>query len=129
RQEKREQLRAKFADLFQDLQAGRMTVQFGHLQFQHDQRHYDGEDAVGEPFHAMLAQRQRHIRRVYRGIYWQPMKGLAILWMGCAAAAAQNLNCDLNQYRAADGLRAAVAGDSLEISWQGERNAALRARF
>lgn len=57
------------------------------------------------------------------------MKLLVAVWMGCAVAAAQGLPCDLSQYRAAEGLQAKLAGDTLELTWQGERGTALRARF
>ena len=46
-----------------------------------------------------------------------------------ALGAAQGLNCDLKDYKPAEGLTAAVRSGALEFSWQGERNEELRARF
>src|SRR5690242_11790173 len=57
------------------------------------------------------------------------MRTVIVLCFACLAAVSQTLNCDMSGYRAADGLRAAAAGDSIELSWQGEHDAALRARF
>jgi hypothetical protein len=39
------------------------------------------------------------------------------------------LNCDLKDYKSADGLKAEVRGDALNIEWRGERNEQLRAVF
>lgn len=57
------------------------------------------------------------------------MKLLAFVPFCCAALAAQTLTCDTSAYRASEGLRATLAGDTLELSWQGERGILLRARF
>ena len=51
----------------------------------------------------------------------------AALWSGSALA--QSLNCDLKDYKPADGLKAEVRGDALNIEWRGERNEQLRAVF
>jgi hypothetical protein len=39
------------------------------------------------------------------------------------------LNCSLAEYRAQPGLTAAVAGDTLTVIWEGDRNQELRLRF
>jgi hypothetical protein len=46
-----------------------------------------------------------------------------------AAAAAQELSCDMTEYKAQDGLKAEVHAGVLELSWQGERREQLRASF
>jgi hypothetical protein len=55
-------------------------------------------------------------------------------WLVCASigagvAAGQRLNCDLQQYKPLDGLRADVRQGVLEIAWEGERSEQLRAAF
>jgi hypothetical protein len=48
----------------------------------------------------------------------------------CAGfAQSQNLNCDLSGYKPQDGLKAQVSGDTLDVTWQGERRDQLRASF
>jgi hypothetical protein len=42
---------------------------------------------------------------------------------------ADSLNCNLSQYKAAQGLTAAVEQDSLLVSWNGQNGADLRARY
>lgn len=49
--------------------------------------------------------------------------------MCCRDARGQSLNCDLREYKAADGLKAEVSKGVLYVSWQGERNQQLRAAF
>ncbi|MGA3234707.1 MAG: hypothetical protein ABSG03_00275 [Bryobacteraceae bacterium] len=44
-------------------------------------------------------------------------------------ARADQLNCSLAEYRAQPGLTAAVAGDTLTVIWEGDRNQELRLRF
>ena len=44
-------------------------------------------------------------------------------------AAGQTLHCDLRGYKPLDGLHAAVRGDILNVTWQGERGETLRAAF
>jgi hypothetical protein len=46
-----------------------------------------------------------------------------------ATLAAASLPCDLRRYEAKEGLEAKLDGDSLAVTWQGERGASLRARF
>ncbi len=41
----------------------------------------------------------------------------------------QNLNCDLEEYESAPGLTAAVNGDTLELTWDGDNNQELRLRL
>ena len=66
----------------------------------------------------------------------------SILAAGLAAAAAavalpastsrlsaDSLNCNLSQYKAAQGLTAAVEQDALVVSWAGQNGADLRARY
>jgi hypothetical protein len=49
------------------------------------------------------------------------------LWT--ALSAAQELNCDLNDYKAQDGLKAQMRAGTLEVTWRGERQNELRAGF
>src|SRR5713101_3167563 len=42
---------------------------------------------------------------------------------------ADSLNCNLSQYKAAQGLTAAIDQDMLVVSWTGENSAELRARY
>src|SRR3979490_1745118 len=42
---------------------------------------------------------------------------------------ADSLNCNLSQYKAAQGLTAAVDQDMLVVSWAGQNGADLRARY
>ena len=42
---------------------------------------------------------------------------------------ADSLNCNLSQYKAAQGLTAAVEQDLLVVSWAGQNGADLRARY
>src|SRR3977135_2449180 len=42
---------------------------------------------------------------------------------------ADSLNCNLSQYKAAQGLTAAVEQDLLVVSWSGQNGADLRARY
>jgi hypothetical protein len=44
-------------------------------------------------------------------------------------AAAQSLNCDLQSYKATDGLKATTSGGVVMMSWQGESGQELRASF
>ncbi len=46
-----------------------------------------------------------------------------------AAAYAQNLSCDLKDYRPLDGLKAEMRSGALELSWAGARGQELRAAF
>jgi hypothetical protein len=54
---------------------------------------------------------------------------IAILIQLASPAAAQTINCDLRQYRAADGLRAAVEQATLVLNWTGDKGTEMRARF
>jgi hypothetical protein len=55
------------------------------------------------------------------------MKLAATLFALCAAAAAQQLPCDLGGYKPLDGLHATVSQGFLELTWTGERQEQLRA--
>ena len=46
-----------------------------------------------------------------------------------SAVYADPLNCSLTQYKAAPGLAAAVADNTLAITWDGDNGAELRLRF
>jgi hypothetical protein len=46
-----------------------------------------------------------------------------------AHAATSPMNCNLSAYQAGSGLNAAVNGDSLALTWDGDRNQELRLRF
>src|SRR5262249_11116425 len=54
-----------------------------------------------------------------------------VFWsmIGWSIAFGQNLNCDLHEYKPADGLKAESADGGLRVSWQGERAEQLRAIF
>jgi len=54
---------------------------------------------------------------------------LAFAALSAGAAESQNLDCDLREYKPVEGLRAALAGGALEVTWQGERAQTLRATF
>src|SRR5262245_37791659 len=45
------------------------------------------------------------------------------------ALLADSLNCNLSQYKPAQGLAAAVEQDTLVVSWSGQNGAELRARY
>ncbi|MGH9469633.1 MAG: hypothetical protein ACRD1N_04730 [Terriglobia bacterium] len=60
------------------------------------------------------------------------LKVWTLLWcvtLGCGLAAGQALNCNLQDYKPAEGLAAEVHGAALDVTWQGERNEKLRADF
>src|SRR5437879_12485755 len=44
-------------------------------------------------------------------------------------ASAQNMSCNLQNYKPASGIKAEQSGNSLTISWPGESNEQLRAQF
>jgi hypothetical protein len=54
---------------------------------------------------------------------------LMSLAMLTGVAAAQSLNCDLQSYKATDGLKATTSGGVVTMSWQGEGGQQLRASF
>lgn len=56
---------------------------------------------------------------------------LATLFMLATASTlfADAMRCDLGQYKAVRGLTASVAGDTLTVIWEGDRDAEVRARF
>src|SRR6202030_2907229 len=47
----------------------------------------------------------------------------------CGLAKGQTLNCDLQAYKATDGLKAEMRGGALEFIWRGEGDQQLRAQF
>src|SRR5436190_3421351 len=56
--------------------------------------------------------------------------GFILFWTGSGALLnAAPLTCDLNQYRALQGLEATVETDALVVRWDGERGQKLRGRF
>src|SRR5664279_3109564 len=58
------------------------------------------------------------------------MAWLKVAFLGLllpALAAAQNLNCSFQNYKALDGLKAEMRSGSVELTWQGERGQTLRA--
>ncbi len=57
-----------------------------------------------------------------------PMTAIALVLVG-SAAYADPLTCSLTDYRAAPGLAASVANDTLAVTWDGDNNTALRLRF
>ena len=50
-------------------------------------------------------------------------------WSPMPVLLADSLNCNLSQYKAAQGLTAAVEQDALVVSWAGQNGADLRARY
>ena len=44
-------------------------------------------------------------------------------------ALCQGVECDLHEYKPLDGLQAVVVAGELQVTWQGERDQPLRARF
>ena len=54
---------------------------------------------------------------------------LMSLAMLTGVAAAQSLNCDLQGYKATDGLKATTSGGIVTMSWRGEGAQELRASF
>jgi hypothetical protein len=57
------------------------------------------------------------------------MRYLGMLVALCAAVQAQNTNCDLSGYKAADGLKARSTSAGLELDWQGDHGQQLSAVF
>ena len=43
--------------------------------------------------------------------------------------AAQSLNCNLQDYKSIDGIKVVASADSVELTWEGEAGAQLRAAF
>ncbi|MGD1074405.1 MAG: hypothetical protein ABSB15_30230 [Bryobacteraceae bacterium] len=57
-------------------------------------------------------------------------KGLAVcLALSCGLAAGQTLNCNLQGYKSADGLKAEVRAGAMDFAWRGENGQELRAAF
>jgi hypothetical protein len=54
------------------------------------------------------------------------MLGMAL---SCGIAAAETLNCSMQNYKALDGVNVEQKGSSLLLTWQGESNERLRAQF
>src|ERR1039458_260155 len=62
----------------------------------------------------------------------RPMKNFAaVLGLGlfAVAGAAQGVNCNMQDYKAVDGVRAVADGKSVTLEWQGEGAQGLRAQF
>src|ERR1035437_2630232 len=57
---------------------------------------------------------------------WGAILGLALF---VSVGAAQTLNCNLQDYKSIDGVKAVASGNAVELSWQGEQGQQLRARF
>src|ERR1700720_4195352 len=58
------------------------------------------------------------------------LNGLLLsLALFCGLAQTQTLNCDLQSYKAGDGLKAEMRGGALEFAWRGEADQQLRAQF
>ena len=58
-----------------------------------------------------------------------PVALLGALVMFGQSSYGQSLSCDLQEYEAAPGLRAAVVGDTLDLRWDGDNNQELQLRF
>src|SRR5436190_21859978 len=52
-----------------------------------------------------------------------------VLIVFAGLAHADPLNCNLSAYRSVPGLNAAVTGNSLVVTWEGEQSTELRLRF
>jgi hypothetical protein len=57
-----------------------------------------------------------------------PALSAGLIFSACDATADQ-LNCSLAEYRASPGLAAAIAGDTLTVTWEGDRNQEVRLRL
>ncbi|MFN3324086.1 MAG: hypothetical protein ACK5AZ_11370 [Bryobacteraceae bacterium] len=57
------------------------------------------------------------------------MRAVLSVIAAAVAAAGATIPCDLREYREQAGLRADVAGETLRLTWQGERGQELRASF
>src|SRR5205807_3220288 len=76
--------------------------------------------------------RDRQIHDILRETGVGNMKTLGltfIIALSWNIAQGQNLNCDMSQYKAADGLKAQPGAGGIEVNWQGERNQQLGASF
>lgn len=58
-----------------------------------------------------------------------PHRFLCSVMMLSSAAFAQNLDCNLQAYKAQPGLEAELRGDTLDVAWNGEHGSQLRAAF
>jgi hypothetical protein len=58
--------------------------------------------------------------------YWIGLLSLALF---CRVGAAQALNCNMQDYKGIDGVKAEASRNSVELTWQGEAGALLRAQF
>src|SRR5215468_2868425 len=65
---------------------------------------------------------------VYGGLAAGIAAALVVPWRA-PVLLADSLNCNVSQYKAAQGLTAAVEQDSLLVSWSGQNGADLRARY
>ena len=56
---------------------------------------------------------------------------LTVVTLACSALTvhAQDISCDLTQYRASEGLQASLERETLLLSWRGDQGTELRARF
>jgi hypothetical protein len=52
-----------------------------------------------------------------------------VLFARTLVPAAGGLSCDLSQYKAATGLTAALADNQLVVTWKGDRDSEIRARY
>ncbi len=55
--------------------------------------------------------------------------GLTAFAVLSGAAAAQTMHCNMQAYKAVDGVKVAAAANSIELAWLGEKGQQLRARF
>src|SRR5215471_8920685 len=55
------------------------------------------------------------------------LKQILFATIACGAAFAQGVNCDMRQYKPAEGLSAENRDGALQLVWQGERGEQLRA--
>ncbi|MDQ6665270.1 MAG: hypothetical protein M3Z23_12850, partial [Acidobacteriota bacterium] len=57
------------------------------------------------------------------------IRAFLVVALMTAAAAGQEMNCDMAAYKPQDNLKAQVRGNALELAWLGERGEQLRAQF
>src|SRR5262249_29504800 len=60
---------------------------------------------------------------------WQPTSTALAAVSTSTAAAATSMTCDVSHYKAAPGLTAVIEQDSLAVSWAGQNNTDVRARY
>jgi hypothetical protein len=68
-------------------------------------------------------------RRAKQDEEMKPLVAMLNLGMMCAVGTAQGVNCNMQGYKSADGLRAVAEHGSVTLAWRGEGQQDLRAQF